>query len=294
MVYSMTGYGQANRVIHGGKLQIEIKSVNHRYCEIVCRLPREWMIFEDSLKRTVQQTVKRGRVDVFVSWERDPGKEQAAVVNWNGIEAYLQAVDQLKRQYQFNDALALRDVLSLPDVIVVRDEPILADESLKDQLIACATDALAEHQQMRRTEGEHLAADTTARIAILDSAHAELLVLAPKVVEEHADKLKRKLAEWKSEAVVVDEQRLAAEIALFAERCNIDEELTRLGSHLSQCRQLLTSEEPIGRKLDFLIQEMNREVNTIGSKANHLAVVNKVVDMKSELEKIREQVQNLE
>lgn len=294
MVRSMTGYGHSANHFGGYKVQIEIKSVNHRYSEIVVRIPREWTCFEEAMKRAVQQRVKRGRVDIFIHREREGEGGSAVDIQWPMVEAYMQAADRLRNRYGLTDSVRLQDILQLPDVIAMRDEATLSEEEMEKELLAGLREALDGLCRMRAREGEHLARDIMDRLLYLESIHAEMAGLAPTVVEEYRTKLKQKLEDLQDSAFTIDEYKFGMEVALFAERSNIDEELTRLRSHFEQCRQLLQSEDPVGRKLDFLIQEMNREVNTIGSKANHLALVNRVVDMKAELEKIREQVANME
>ncbi|MEF2964554.1 YicC/YloC family endoribonuclease [Paenibacillus sp. M1] len=295
MSHSMTGYGSSARVFGGYIIQFEIKSVNHRYSEIVLRMPREWTCYEDVLRRRIQRDVKRGRIDVYISKEQDDASTLPFVLNSGVVESYLRAAEELASKYGLEPSLNAKDVLSLPDALIPPN-PSPADnsggEDWEKVLIDGLEEALAGLLDMRRKEGLHLAADLEARISRLEAIHAELVNLAPKVVSDYRNRLKGRLAELLEGTF--DEQRFAMEVAVFADRSNIDEELTRLASHFAQCRALLQASEPVGRKLDFLIQEMNRETNTIGSKANHLALVNRVVEMKAELEKIREQAANLE
>lgn len=294
MVFSMTGYGQSAKEIGGYKISIEMKSVNHRYSEIVLRLPREWANLEDRLRRIVQRHIRRGRVDVFINKEHVGETASAVDVNMQVVDAYMQAANQLSQKYGLSGNLELMDILRLPDVVTVSEKTTWSEE----QLIVCLEDGLTEALeglcQMRIAEGAHLAQDTKERIARLEVIHGELVEWAPVVVTDYRAKLKQRLEQLSEQHLTFDDTKFGMEIALFAERCNIDEELTRLYSHFQQFKKLLESEEPIGRKLDFLIQEMNRETNTIGSKANHLEIVNRVVEMKAELEKIREQIANME
>ncbi len=254
MSHSMTGYGGAVRSYGGYVVQFEIKSVNHRYAEVVLRMPREWTCYEDGLRRLVQRHIKRGRIDVYISKERDESGTLPYVLNRPVVEAYLKAAGELAKHYGVDAKLSAKDLLSLPDVLTTPEEAApagSADPGWEQVLTEGLEEALIGLLGMREREGKHLAADLGARLQPM-------------------------------------------EVAVFADRSNIDEELIRLKSHFEQCRSLLQAYEPVGRKLDFLIQEMNRETNTIGSKANHLALVNLVVEMKAELEKIREQAANLE
>lgn len=296
MTHSMTGYGSSAKHYGGFVIQIEIKSVNHRYAEVVLRMPREWTCYEDGLRRLVQRHVKRGRIDVYISRERDSENSSPYVLNSSVVEAYLHAAEELGAKYGANTQLSAKDLLALPDVLSVPDpssDSSDTGEEWENVLSEGVDEALAGLLRMREQEGLHLIADLENRLSNLEGIHAELLELAPEVVKDYRNRLKGRLAEL-LEGTTLDEHRFAMEVALFADRSNIDEELIRLKSHFEQCRGLLQSREPVGRKLDFLIQEMNRETNTIGSKANHLALVNRVVEMKAELEKIREQAANIE
>ncbi|GIP10844.1 MULTISPECIES: YicC/YloC family endoribonuclease [Paenibacillus] len=294
MSHSMTGYGGAVRSYGGYIVQFEIKSVNHRYAEIVLRMPREWSCYEDGLRRLVQRHVKRGRIDVFIGKELDDTSVLPLVLNAPVAESYLRAAEELGRRYGVDARLNAKDLLALPDVLTAPERPELGESEpewervLQDGL----EEALIGLLGMREREGRNLVSDLNGRLARLEAIHAELVRLAPEVVNDYRSRLKARLSELLEGSF--DEQRFAMEVAVFADRSNIDEELIRLKSHFEQCRSLLQAVEPIGRKLDFLIQEMNRETNTIGSKANHLALVNLVVEMKAELEKIREQAANLE
>ncbi|MBY0216630.1 MULTISPECIES: YicC/YloC family endoribonuclease [Paenibacillus] len=299
MSFSMTGYGQSAFHFGGYKVQLEIKSVNHRYCEVMMRMPKEWTCYEDGLRKRVQSRLKRGRIDVYVMKEKDEDQALPAVLNEQAVRAYLQAAEQLESRFGMQGKPSIMDMLSLPDVMVHSDGTSSIPEEEKDEwervLQQSLEEALTSLEQMRAREGLHLASDLERRISRLESLHTEMLALAPTVVSDYRNKLRQRLTEMQEEgSFPFDEHKLGMEIAVFADRSNIEEELTRLLSHFGQSRELLKSEEPVGRKLDFLIQEMNREVNTIGSKANHLALVNRVVEMKAELEKIREQAANIE
>lgn len=294
MVYSMTGYGQSVRSVGGYKITIEAKSVNHRYCEIMLRMPREWTSCEEPLRRLVQQSIKRGRVDVFINREREGEAKTAVAINEQTVKAYMEAGRLLRDQYGVSGEMTVNDWLRLPDVFTIQEEQPLSEEELLRELESGLAEAMDGLCQMRVMEGNHLAQDMKERLNRLESLHADISARAPLVVAEYRAKLQQRIEELLDAESSLDEYKFGMEVALFADRSNIDEELTRLQSHFNQFRQLLDSTEPIGRKLDFLIQEMNREVNTIGSKANHLEIINHVVDMKAELEKIREQAANME
>lgn len=294
VVYSMTGYGQSTREIGGYKITIEAKSVNHRYFEAVLRLPREWTCYEDRLRRIVQQKVSRGRIDVFMNKERNGEVKSVVELNRQTLEAYLQASAKVQSEYGVAGDLSVTDLLSLPDLFTVRELTSWSEEELAASLESGLLEAMDGLCRMRAMEGSHLNRDLAERLSRLELLHSELTEWAPVVVTDYRAKLKQRIEQLLDASFPMDEHKLALEVALFAERSNIDEELTRLKSHFEQFGRLLESNEAIGRKLDFLVQEMNRETNTIGSKANHLEITNRVVEMKAELEKIREQAANIE
>lgn len=293
VVQSMTGYGQAARRIGRGTAAIEIKSVNHRYGEVMVRLPREWMHLEDVLKKRVHQRIQRGRVDLFVTYERDPEYDRELKIQWPLIEAYWRAAEEVSRRLPDIGSLRMSDLLALPGAFDHNDDFTEDMETVKEQLLRCTDEALDQLCRMRSGEGAYLRADLMERLSQLERDYREMCEIAPSVVEQHRDKLRGRIEELITPDRF-DEQRFAMEVALFAERSNIDEELTRLGSHFRQFQEGLDSDEPIGRRFDFLVQEMNREINTIGSKANHLQLTQYVVKIKAELEKMREQAQNIE
>lgn len=297
MSFSMTGFGQSALQYGGYSIQCEVKSVNHRYSEIVFRMPREWTGCEEALRRLVQQHVKRGRIDVYISKERNDAGAPALRLNHAAVRNYLTSAEELRDLYGLEGLPTIAELLALPGVMIQEDPDLPEDaesgeEDLELSLLQVLGEALAGLVAMREKEGSRLQQDLTGRFEHLSVMHAELCKWAPTVVQDYRDRLRARLTELLEGSL--DEQRFSMEVAAFAERSNVDEELIRLSSHLAQGKELLAGQEPIGRKLDFLIQEMNREVNTIGSKANHLAIVNLVVDMKAELEKIREQAANLE
>jgi uncharacterized protein (TIGR00255 family) len=290
----MTGYGQAALEVGGLQIQIEAKSVNHRYCEVMIRMPREWLRYEEAVKKSIQQQVKRGRVDVFITMELSTAGQPVVEVNWPLIDSYLQAAEQVNARTGRDEILPLAQLLQLPDVMIQRNHSDVREEDVEQALMQCAEEAAKHLLTMRKREGEHLADDIRSRLLALQQFQGQLAAIAPGVADEYREKLRLRMKELLAEEHVIDDQRIAMEVAVFADRSNVDEELTRLTSHFAQGFELLQAEETVGRKLDFLVQEMNREVNTIGSKANHSAILKIVVEMKAELEKIREQVQNIE
>ncbi|WP_048817799.1 YicC/YloC family endoribonuclease [Desulforamulus hydrothermalis] len=293
MIKSMTGYGRGESCAAGRKFIVELKSVNNRFCEVILRQPKTLSQIEDKIKKRIQERVARGRVDGYISIEETGETTPEVKVDKALAVAYHKAMEELRGCLGISEAISIKDIIALPNVITLEQPAENVDEWLA--AIEQATDqALDGLLAMRQTEGERLTADILQRAAAIKRLMVEdVAARAPLVVQEYRDKLSQRLAEWLTGGVI-DEARLAAEVAIFAERADIAEEIVRLQSHLQQLEQILTEGGPVGRKLDFLVQEMNREINTIGSKANDLVITNAVVNAKSELEKIREQVQNIE
>ncbi|NBI29618.1 YicC/YloC family endoribonuclease [Chengkuizengella marina] len=294
MLQSMTGFGQAIRLMNGYQIQVDIKTVNHRYREIKIKMPREWLALEEKLKSIIQKRIQRGRVEVFMTIEQQESHiEEQVEIDWQLADRYLQAADQLKTRYKLNDSLSLKDLMLIPDLVSLRKDLPDQDEVMNQFITDCLEEALHQLLEMRSKEGSHLRNDLIKRVQVMEKLHTQIQSMALRAVEQMREKLFQRIQEVLSDKQL-DESRLTMEVALLAERANIDEELTRLLSHFEQCYTLFNQVEPVGRKLDFLIQEMNREVNTIGSKSNFTEITNKVVDLKAELEKIREQVQNIQ
>lgn len=292
MALSMTGFGRGEVTTEVGTIVVEMKTVNHRYLDIAIRAPKEFNALEESLRGVIRQTLTRGRVDVFVRFT--PSLEQAPTVTVNLAlaRAYMAQVDVLQKEIELIGYLTPRDLLELPQVVRL-DEPVLDPDLLRNPLLAVAQTALNQLTKMRAQEGERLVADMRDRLASLAELLLDVENRSPEVVTEYRQKLTLRLQEMLPEGVL-DEARLAQEVALLADRACITEEIVRLRSHFAQFDSLLGGQEAVGRQLDFLVQEMNREINTIGSKANDAKIAQLVVEMKSELEKIREQTQNIE
>jgi uncharacterized protein (TIGR00255 family) len=269
----------------------EIRSVNHRFSEVMVRLPSGWMALEEPVKKEVRSVVKRGRADVFVTVEARLSAKEIKV-NEQVAEKLVHAAKKLKEVLGLEGTLTLAEIMQLPDVLQVKEEGF-HPESYEQQVLQAVKSACASLKAMRIREGEALAKDLITRVEILKDYVKEIGQRAPQVVEDYRKRLHQRLQDFLSEGVL-NADRIAAEAAIFAERSDIQEELTRLNSHLDQFLHTLSQPEPVGRRLDFLLQEMNREVNTIGSKANDQRIGSRVVDCKSELEKMREQVQNIE
>ncbi len=293
MIKSMTGYGKAERTgVDGRTLIVEIRSVNHRYGEISIRLPRHCYPFEQEVKKTVAERLKRGKIEVSILEERSGGGTMAPVLNLTLARGYLEAFRTLKEELSLEGEPTLPLIAAQRDVFVMREE-VAGEEELQELLMATVRHAVSVHEEMRKREGVALLEDFLARRGVLTRLMEEIHKRAPAVVAEHAVRLRERLRQLLGDTTL-DEARMHQEVALMADRSDISEEIVRFMSHLQQFDEALTCGEPVGRKMDFLLQEMNREVNTIGSKANDTLLASLVVELKAELEKIREQVQNIE
>lgn len=292
VILSMTGYGSAKGVVAGQELTVELKSVNNRYLDCSVRLPRSLLFAEEAVKQAVSASVNRGKVDVFVSCTASAEADTVVRVNGELARSYFDAVSDIAAELGIDSGINAMSIARFADVLSVEKKEIDKEET-SAALNALTAAAVAEFNAMREREGERLKADMLAKCEKIESYVCVVEERSPKTVEEYRQRLEAKLREVLSDRNV-DEQRLVTEAAIFADRTAVDEETVRLRSHISQFRQLLELGSPVGRKLDFLIQEFNRESNTIGSKCNDAELAQIVVELKSEIEKIREQLQNVE
>lgn len=291
MIKSMTGYGKANLSKDKKEYQVEIKSVNHRYLDICVKMPRVLSYLEDEVKKQISSQIKRGKVDVFITFENNSIKDKEIKINTEIAKIYIDELKKLAKQENILDNIEVTEISKLPDVLTIQNNQ--EDETIKDALLEAVSNATENLVQMRSIEGNKMADDLVARIQGIKEKVEEISSLSTGLIEEYVVKLEGRIKEILKNQEV-DETRLAQEIVIYADKCSVEEEVTRLKSHISQFEKLLKTDEPIGKKLDFIIQEMNRETNTIGSKANHLEITNDVIDIKTELENIREQIQNIE
>lgn len=292
MIRSMTGYGRAEALVDGRNILVEIRSVNHRYFEFSCRVPRAYGFLESRLKTYLQGKLSRGKVDVNVNIQTVQGKDANVLVNQELAQSYVQALRQLKEPLGLEDDLSLSVIARFSDLFTVSKQPE-DEDAVWAQVQQVADEAAARFVQMREAEGESMRQDVESRLDVILHAVGQIEEQSPKTVEEYRAKLYHKISEVLGNTQI-DEQRILTEAAIYAEKIAVAEETVRLRSHVGQFRSILEQGGPVGRKLDFLIQEFNREANTIGSKAQDLAVARLVVEIKSEIEKIREQIQNIE
>lgn len=292
MIKSMTGFGRCSLALENMDILVEMRSVNHRYLEMSVRLPHAYSYLEDKLKKQVQQRASRGKVDISLSIQLHGTDGIEVDVNADLAESYITAMRCANEKLQLEDDVTLTTILRFSDVFSVRKVQ-LEEEAVWAAVAPAVNEAADKFLAMRITEGEKLKADLISRLAALEDMLCQVEQNAPETAKRYYDKLYAKVAELLADRDI-DESRIVTEAAIFADRVAVDEETVRLRSHIEQFRTLLESEEPVGRKLDFLVQEMNREVNTTGSKAQDVSITRLVVDMKSEIEKIREQIQNIE
>ena len=288
----MTGYGNATQVLSDREITVEIRSVNNRYFDCSVKLPRSYAFAEDAVKQAVKQGVSRGKIDVFVSISTPDGTDVTISVNRPVLEGYLNAFQEISSAYSIPDNTTIQSISRLPDVFVVMKGKEDEDRA-QQELLQVVNQAMCKYNAMRQKEGEALALDLISKADGILAMVSEVERRMPEMVTAYRERLYLKMKET-LENTSIDEGRILQEAAIYADRVAVDEETVRLRSHIAQMKQMLGENVPIGRKLDFLLQEMNRETNTIGSKCNDLELTRIVVDMKSELEKIREQVQNIE
>ncbi len=292
MISSMTGFGRATVASDGREITIELKSVNHRYLDLAFRMPRHIGFIEDVLRQLLTEQLSRGHVDIFVNYRNTRTDARTVVIDEALMGAYLSAARKAAAQYELRDDITLSAAMRFPDVTDV----IEAEED-RDAVAALAREvalrAVTAMKRMRAGEGERLCNDLLNRVTTVESIAGKIDVRAPFVVEEYRTKLSERIESMLG-GVEVDRTRLATEVALFADKASINEELVRLASHITEMRKVLGADEAAGRRLDFIVQEMNREFNTIGSKANDAEITSLVIAGKGEIEKIREQVQNIE
>lgn len=292
MLKSMTGYGRARREVSGYDVCVEIKSVNNRYLDVNVRCPRTYGFLEERLKKLIGEYTTRGKVDIFVNVDKISGSGVAVTYDKGLLESYLKALREIQKKYSLTDDISVSSIAQYRDIFNQTKEEE-NDETVREAVLSVARDAFGDYSAMRAAEGERLCENIAEKLDYIEKKRVEIEALAPNAVAAYRAKLTEKITELVG-AAQLDPARILTEAAIFADRVATDEETTRLASHIKQFNTIIASGEPAGRKLDFLTQELNREVNTIGSKANDIDIAKIVVDLKSEIEKIREQIQNVE
>lgn len=290
MIKSMTGFGHGEYENEGRKYTVEIKSVNHKYSDINIRLPRFLNNMEDQIRKRIASSISRGKIDVFINFENYSSKGTNIRINRELAKEYINELKSLADETGLEFKVNLIDISKLPEILKLEEDE--NEEQIEDELMKALDIALEKFISMREIEGKKLVADIEARIHLIEEKIEEIKKYSGTLVEEYIEKLQSRISELLQ--TEVDETRLMQEIVFFSDKSSIEEELTRLGSHISQFLNLIKGTSPIGKKIDFLIQEINRETNTIGSKANCLEITNRVIEIKTEVENIREQIQNIE
>lgn len=294
MIKSMTGFGRCEAEINGREITVEIKSVNHRYFEFSCRTPRGYGFLDDKLKSYVNSRVSRGKIDMFVTVGANDEAPSEVTVNHQLVSGYLNAMKEISDTYGVENDVTVVSLSRFPDVFTVH-KPAEDEEQITNDVLSVARTALDSFITMRETEGEKMKADILSRANTILSIVGEIDERSPQTVAEYEERLLERIKQTLDDyEVEIDEQRVLTEVAVFSDKVAVAEETVRLRSHFAQLEKFLEYDEPVGRKIDFIIQEMNREANTIGSKVQDAVLAHKVVDIKSEIEKIREQVQNIE
>ncbi|MCI7741459.1 MAG: YicC family protein [Clostridiales bacterium] len=292
MIKSMTGYGSAKGTVEGLEITVELKSVNNRYLDTSVRLPRSFLFAEEAIKAAVQAHISRGKVDVFVTVDTSDAGDMTVRVNEPLLRGYIEAIRHISCEYSLDNDMTAMSVSRFPDVLTVEKKDLDA-EAISAGISAIADEALRDFDAMRLREGAKLRDDVLSRLDTIDRLVTTVENEAPKTVAEYRKRLEQKMQEVLG-STGIDENRILAEAAIFADHIAVDEETVRLRSHMSQLSDMINGSSPTGRKIDFLIQEFNREANTIGSKCQNSEIAHVVVDLKSEIEKIREQIQNIE
>ncbi len=291
MIKSMTGYGKSNMSKNLREYQVEIKSVNHRYLDVSIKMPRSLSYLEEEIKKAVSAKLTRGKVDAFITFNNNSLEGRDIKINTEIARMYIKELRDLAESEGIVADIPVTEISKLPDVLTIQNNQ--DDETIKNELLEVTNQAIENLVGMRKIEGEKIAQDLFTRIQDIDGKVKKISSLSTGLIEDYVVKLNTRIKELLQDQEI-DEARLAQEVVIYADKCSIEEEVTRLNSHIYQFRELLNSNEAVGKKLDFMIQEMNRETNTIGSKANNLEITNEVINMKTQLENIREQVQNIE
>ena len=291
MIKSMTGYGRGIISKNDREYQIEIKSVNHRYLDISIKMPRQLSYIEEAIKKEISSKVKRGKIDVFITFNNNSLEGRTIKINTELAHAYIEELKQLAKNENILSDIQVTEISKYPDVLNIQNEQ--DDDKIKGEVIEVLHSAIDNFISMRQIEGSKISEDLLKRLEYIQVKVNEISKLSTGLIEEYVVKLETRIKEILKDQEI-DKQRLAQEVVIYADKCSVEEEITRLNSHILQFKNLLNSDEAVGKKLDFIVQEMNRETNTIGSKANNLDITNRVIDLKTEIENIREQIQNIE
>ena len=291
MIKSMTGFGRGKLEVDGREYIIEIKSVNHKYSDISIKMPKNFSFVEDEIRKEINKNISRGKIDVNILYLNNGNKQEKVIINKALAKNYINEIRQLINEADVNSSINIMEIIKLPDVLNIQSEE--PEEQIAKEIKQVLNIAIEEFLKMREKEGKTIYQDLVNRIDDVNMNVEQILRLSTGLIEEYIVKLKKRIEEiLKNE--IIDENRLAQEVVIYADKSSIEEEITRLKSHIQQFKELLDIKEPVGKRLDFLIQEMNREANTIASKSASIDITNIVVELKTQIENIREQIQNIE
>ncbi len=289
---SMTGFGRAKLEKNDRIYTVEIKSVNHKYSDISIKLPRTLSYLEDKIKKEVNCNISRGKIDVYITFENYSDEGKDIKINRELVKKYINEFNEIAKENNLNIEMPITEIIKLPDVLTLKniDEK---EDAIESELLECLNNAISNFIHMKESEGEKIKEDLKARIEKIEEKVNKITTYSTGLIEEYVVKLEERVKEI-LKTDIIDETRLATEVVIYADKSSIQEEITRLNSHINQFKTIIEEQKPIGKKLDFLIQEMNREINTTGSKSGSLEITNLVIEVKTGLEDIREQVQNVE
>lgn len=291
MIKSMTGYGKSTLATDSREYQVEIKTINHRFADINVKMPRVLSYLEEDVKKEILKQVSRGKIEVFITYSNSSSENNEVKINTEIAKLYINELRNLAETEGLQSNIEVTEVAKFPDVLKIKSNN--DDEKIKEELLEVVKNATTNLVNMRTAEGEKIEQDLNNRINDIEAKTSEISKLSTGLIGDYVVKLENRIKELlKTEEI--DKSRLAQEVVIYADKCSVEEEITRLKSHIYQFRKMLENEGAIGKKIDFLIQEMNRETNTIGSKANNLEITNYVIEIKTQLEDIREQIQNIE
>ena len=291
MIKSMTGYGKSTLNVNSREYQVEIRTVNHKYSDISIKMPKIMSYLEDNIRKEISSQLKRGKIDISISFENYAQETNNVRINTELAKLYIKELRKLAEEENISANIDVTEISKFPDVLKIKCD---FDENLiKEEISEVLRDALNQVIKMRENEGTQIAEDILTKISQIEIKTEEIFELSTGLIDEYVVKLEARVKEL-LKTDELDKSRLMQEVVIYADKCSVEEEITRMRSHILQLRDLLKVNEPVGKKMDFLIQEMNRETNTIGSKANNLEITNRVVDIKTILEDIREQIQNIE
>ncbi len=291
MIKSMTGFGRNSLEKEGRTYSVEIKSVNHKYNDISVKIPKSISYLEEKVKKEITANISRGKIDVLITFDNNSTKGKNIKINKDLANMYIQELKKLAQQNNINSSIEVTEISKFPDVLVL--ENIDDEETVWKELSECLNYAINNFIEMRKVEGQKISEDLDKKINEVSLKVQEISKFSTRLVDDYIVKLETRIKEI-LKTDIIDKDRLAQEIVIYADKCSVEEEIIRLNSHICQFNDLIKEDIPVGKKLDFLMQEMNREINTIGSKTNSLEITNLVIDIKTKLEDIREQVQNLE